>query len=149
VSSLLQTISKVPNVLAQAVIPVYCDYRSKPALLGSGFFLNVQGVHFFISVGHVLDEIKRRDLYFYSSPRIKRSLCGNLRLSKDDSLDVGVLKLSGEPTPPYYDVDKFAVNLSWLRPGLIPRNGKRFLIVGFPASQNKVNPQSVELRATL
>ena len=57
-----------------------------------------------------------------------------------DPIDIGVLKLTSEGLPPYPDVNKFAVDISYLQPQSLPRSGKHYMIVGFPSSRSQTNP---------
>ncbi len=64
---------------------------------------------------------------------------------KCDRLDVGVLKLDGPGLPPYPQVRKYPVPLTSLVANALPREGKQYLLVGFPASKSKLNPVSHEV----
>ena len=57
----------------------------------------------------------------------------------NDPVDVGVLKIEGGTEPPYPDVEKFAMDFSYLNTSSKKRTGRRYAVVGFPASRSKVN----------
>jgi hypothetical protein len=40
-----------------------------------------------------------------------------------DLFDVGVMRFTGEAMPPYPDVDKFSMDISYLKPSHLPRSG--------------------------
>jgi hypothetical protein len=130
------------------------DNRGRPSSHGSGFFVKNGERHFLVSAGHVLETLKNRPLYYYVSPGTTRKLSGRLLLNpwkgdrENDPIDLGVLRLSDEELPPYPEVDKFAMDISCLRPALIPRSGTNYAIVGFPASRSKVNPRARVVTAT-
>jgi hypothetical protein len=150
-----EIIDEAAAVLAKFVVPVYeSDSRLRPSLLGSGFFVRAGERHFLISAGHVLETLKARQLFYYVSPGITRKLSGRLLLNswqgdrENDPIDVGVLWLSDEELPPYPEIDKFAIDVSYLRPALLPRSGRNYIIVGFPASRSEVNPVAREVAVT-
>lgn len=62
-------------------------------------------------------------------------------------IDVGVLKLTEEPTPPYPAVKKFAMDITYLKPAYHPRSGKNYAIIGFPATKNRVRVVEREVLA--
>lgn len=64
---------------------------------------------------------------------------------ESDRLDVGVYKLEGPALPPYPTIQKYSLPISALLPNALPREGKQFLLVGFPASKSRANPVSREL----
>ena len=153
--TLPEIIDEAAALLTKFVVPLYeSDSRLRPASHGSGFFVRAGERHFLISAGHVLETLKIRPLFYYVTPCITRKLSGRLLLNpwqgdrKNDPIDVGVLRLSDEELPPYPEVDKFAIDVSYLRPGLLPRSGRNYMIVGFPASRSEVNPVAREVAAT-
>jgi hypothetical protein len=93
------------------------------------------------------------DLFFYIEPQTKRKLSGSLRLTKipkgktrkDDRFDVGVLKLEGSGLPPYPRVEKYPLAIGALLPNALPREGKQYLLVGFPESKSRANPVEHEI----
>lgn len=153
--TLPEIIDEATALLVKFVVPLYeSDIRGRPSSHGSGFFVKAGEHHFLVSAGHVLETLKTRPLFYYVSPGITRKLSGRLLLNpwqgdrEDDPIDVGVLKLSNEELPPYPEVDKYAMDVSYLRPALLPRSGRNYMIVGFPASRSKVNPVAQEVAAT-
>ena len=136
------------NLLTKLVVPLYYDHRGRPTLHGTAFFVRSGASHFLVSAAHVLEVLRDRPLYFYITPDVTRKLTGKLLLTPPlgnrdgDLLDVGVLKLTDEGNPPYQAVEKFAMDASYLKPALVPRSEKQFVIVGFPASQKLANPRN-------
>jgi hypothetical protein len=57
-----------------------------------------------------------------------------------DLSDVGVVKIVRGMLPPFPAVQKFAMDFEYLSERQIPRSGKHYAIVGFPASRSSVNP---------
>ena len=133
-------------LLHKFVVPLYgSDRRGRPAQVGSGFFVKFQSKCFLVSAAHVLRELPEMDLFYYIKPNVTRKVVGQRILGRVpeghiDQLDVGGVLLSRESLPPYPAVDKFAVDTSYLRPQYLPRTGKQYVIVGFPASRSKLNP---------
>lgn len=153
--TLPEIIDEAAVLLAKFVVPLYeSDSRLRPSSHGSGFFVRAGERHFLISAGHVLETLRTRPLFYYVSPSSIRKLSGRLLLNpwqgdrKSDPIDVGVLRLSDEEVPPYPEVNKFAIDVSYLRPGFLPRSGRNYMIVGFPASRSQVNPVAREVAAT-
>jgi hypothetical protein len=153
--TLPEIIDEAAALFAKFVVPLYeSDTRLRPSLHGTGFFVRTGERHFLVSAGHVLETLKTRPLFYYVSPGITRKLSGQLLLNpwqgdrENDPIDVGVLRLSDEELPPYPEVNKFAMDISYLRPGLLPRSGRNYMIVGFPASQSEVSPMAREVAAT-
>jgi hypothetical protein len=92
-----------------------------------------------------LDEARQKRVFFYATRDKIRTLTGKVLTTGDpdkrdnDLLDVGVMKLTGEAAPPYPDVEKFPMPGSYLKPAYLPRSGKHYVIVGFPASKSVVD----------
>ena len=128
---LAEVIDEAAAVLAKFVVPIYVnDSKSRPSSCGTGFFVSVGERHFLVSAGHVLETLKTRPMFYYVAPDITRNLSGRLLLSRwqgdreSDPVDVGVLRLSNKGLPPYPEVNKFAIDVSYLRPGFLPRSGR-------------------------
>jgi hypothetical protein len=138
-------IAEVVEDLSAFSIPLYQqDYNGRPSLHGTGFFVTVGQDDFLVSAAHVFDRATNR-LFFYSSPDTPRYLSGHRIRSGSPgsrdrkSIDIGVLKLTGDPMPPYPAVRKFAMDVSNLKPSYQPRSGKDYVMIGFPATKNCFN----------
>ena len=143
------------ELLAKFCVPLYqYDRRRRPRLNGTGFFVRSGKHDFLVSAAHVLDTAKSNGLFFYADARTLRHLSGKLLRTKgeddrnQDLIDVGVLLLSKDSVPPYPGVDKFPMDISYLRPLYRPRTGKEYVFVGFPGSKSKVNPVRREVLVT-
>ncbi len=139
-------IAKSIDVLSRYAVPLYFDdANNRPVLFGTGFFVRAEADHFLVSAAHVFDRAAASGLYFYNSPNTKCKISGTLcrtgspdkRL--EDRLDIGVVKLTSKVTPPFRDVDKFAVDISNLTPHYLPRAGRHYVIIGFPANKSEVD----------
>jgi hypothetical protein len=142
------------QLLTKLVVPIYeNDRRGRPSLHGSGFFVRHNDHHFLVSAAHVLESLRRTELFYYSGVRTLRTLSGRLLTNPwtgdrdNDPIDVGVLHLSGRGLPPYPEVEKFPMDISYLRPGY-RRAGRMHAIVGFPASKSSVNPAAREVEVS-
>jgi hypothetical protein len=148
-----ESIEKAIALLAKFSVPLYFKQNDHPVLYGTGFFVKDGSDFFLVSAAHVFDMAKNDGLFFYSSPGIIRHLSGTmLRTSGEadrnkDLIDIGVLKLSKGYTPPYPEVDKFAMDISYLRPGYRPRTGKNYVLIGFPATKSNLNRQNATITA--
>jgi len=149
----LEVIEEATNLLTKFVIPIYVEVRGRPIQIGTGFFVR-QGDHLcFASAGHVLEMLRDQELFIYISSHEIRKLSGKLFLTPfdanrdDDLLDVGVLRFSGEGKPPYADIEKFAMDISYLKTLPGPRSEKNYAIVGIPASKSRVNPAARQVAA--
>ena len=141
--SLKDVVAEAIETLTAFSVPLYVDDNGRPSLCGTGFFVTVDAHCFLVSAAHVLDDAMARGMYFYSSPRQERHLDGQLirfstpnnRLS--DVVDIGVVKLGEVGRPPFPDVQKFAMDVSYLTPHRLPRTGREYVIIGFPATKNR------------
>lgn len=145
-----QAITRIVNVLARHILPLFVETTGgKPKLVGSGFLISSGTNSYLVSAAHVFDELKvGHELFFYIEPHIKRKLSGSLRLTKlpegkdrkGDRLDVGVLKLEGLGLPPYPKIEKYPLAIGALMSNALPREGKQYLLIGFPESKSRANP---------
>ncbi len=137
------------DVFAEAIdllscfsIPLYIDERGRPSHVGTGFFVNSGANCFLVSAAHVFDIAAKSDMYFYSTPNQKRHLDGHMLRSKAplgrkrDVVDVGILRLGHAGRPPFPQVQKFAMDISYLKPSYVPRSGKGYVVIGFPCTKN-------------
>lgn len=122
--------------------------------MGSSFLVSSGERHYVVSAAHVFDELRAgHELFFYIEPRTKRKLSGSLRLTKtlpgkgreSDRFDVGVLMLNSPALPPYPIVQKYPLPITEFLPKAFPRDGKQFLLVGFPESKSRANPVARDL----
>ncbi len=154
-----EMVEKISTRLSRHIVPLFISGVGRiPQLCGSGFLVSVGSTSFLISAAHVFDELKKgRDLFFYMEPKTLRKLSasGQILVTKipdgktreQDDLDVGVFKFEGSGQPPYPAVEKEALSVDALLPGALPREGKTYLIVGFPASKTRFNPINPALKS--
>lgn len=150
-----QEIKKLSNILAHHILPLFTETdRGKPKLVGSSFLITSGTSSHLVSAAHVFDELKAgHELFFYIDQNTMRKLSGELRLTKlpdgktrnGDRLDVGALKLEGPALPPYPKVEKYPLVIGALMPNALPREGKQYLLVGFPESKSRTNPVARKL----
>jgi hypothetical protein len=154
-----QAITSLANVLARSILPLFAQVsRGKPKLVGSGFFVSSGTNLYLVPAAHVFDELKvDHELFFYIEPNTKRKLSGSLRLTKTpegnnrklDRLDISVLRLEGPGLPPYPEVDKYPLAVEALMPNALPRDGKQYLLIGFPESKSRANPIAREVASRM
>jgi hypothetical protein len=138
------TVRKLSALLSRHIVPLFSEdgYR-RPQPRGTGFLVSSASGSFLVSAAHVFD--CSRSLFFYVGPKTQRWLSGEARLTKkpdgksreSDRLDVGVLKLRSPGLPPYPQVDKYALPISDFMAGALPREGKVYLVLGFPGSKSQ------------
>lgn len=144
---LAMVLDEAADALSSWVIPIYQTVRDRPSAFGSGFFVTTGEDCFLVSAGHVLRSLETTRLFYFIEPRLERAITGTVRLARDDAIDVGVVKLTREALPPYPLVDKVAMPLANLTPNRVPRAGRHYLVLGFPASRNASNPVARETPA--
>jgi hypothetical protein len=146
--SLRRVIGEAVDLLTKFSVPLYVDDEyGRPDQFGTGFFVRARESHFLVSAAHVLDVARTKGVFFYATPTTLRALNGKVLTTghpdnrDDDALDVGVMKLTGDALPPYREVEKFAMDISYLTPNYLPRADKHYVIVGFPATKSVVDTQ--------
>ena len=148
-------IEEAIDILVKFSIPLYQNYNNLPRLLGTGFFVKSNNDYYLVSAAHVFDAGKQNELFFYVKPNLTRILSGELLRTKgednrlNDNLDIGVLKLSEGNLPPYPDVEKFAMDISYLKPHYLPRSGKNYAVIGYPATKSYVDNQNMGVAVSL
>ena len=154
-STLAEVIEEATQVLVKFSIPLYRKDRvGRPLQYGTGFFVRTQSATFLVSAAHILDYAKSHALFYYSEPGQLRNLSGQLIRSTGeedrakDLIDVAVLRLSGGSIPPYPKVEKYAMDMSYLRPRYRPRTGKSYIFIGFPATKSTVDSARREVTVT-
>ena len=152
--SLPQACAEAADVLLSLSIPLYQAIDERPWLCGTGFVVRAPSGYFLVTAAHVLDGAKENGVFFYSRPNIVRFVRGRSLRSSDssrrpeDPFDIGVVWLSDGVMPPYAEVNKLAVDTSWLKPCDLPRRGKNHLIIGFPQSKATISNASREVTVT-
>jgi hypothetical protein len=134
----------------QDVIRALCggEACAEEELHGTAFIVKAGSDSFLVSAAHVTDTAYDKGVYFFSSPSVRRHVSGKLLRTgpkenrSADLIDIGVVKLDGGAPPPYPDVNKFAMDLSYLRPGYRPRTGKSYALIGFPATKSRTDPHA-------
>lgn len=140
------TLESATELLLKFSIPLYVHgIQSRPELLGTGFFVRSGNDVFLVSAAHVLDTAKTQKVFLYYTPEAIRYLSGSMTRSRsrsnrdDDLVDVGVVRLSGGHLPPYPLADKYAMDISYLRPRHRPRTDKSYVFIGFPGTKCRVD----------
>lgn len=145
-----RAITRLITLLARNIVPLFRDVQGRPSLVGTGLLVSAGERSFLVSAAHVFDGLDAGgELYFYIGPRTRRRLSGRLRKTNNPPgdpryqkapLDVGVLLLTGPWLPPYPQVDKCCLSVTALMPSALPRQGKHYLVTGFPSSKSRPNP---------
>ncbi len=144
-----EVVSKMSALLAHHILPLFFDNEDgKSERCGSGFLVSSGTASYLISAAHVFDIVKDGlEPYFYIGPKTKRKLSGSARLTRvprrrgrqSDKLDVGVLRLDGPGLPPYPAAEKYPLPIEALRPSVLPRENKQYLLTGFPGTQTSLD----------
>ena len=152
-AKLWKLIDESASILAQFVVPLYrLDAKGRPSQIGSGFFIRVNSTFALISAAHVLRVLTHGPLFYYTTPTNLEQVVGKLILGRgaggaEDKIDVAAVFLENQRGPPYPDVQKYAVDMSYMRPNFVPREKKRYIIVGYPASGAHINPKKRTVQA--
>ena len=145
--SLSDLTAEALDLLTAFSIPLYIEVKRRPVLCGTGFFVNVASDCFLVSAAHVLDDAKTHRMYFHTSLRMQRQLDGTIVRSGSvatrltDRVDIGVVRLGRRGRPPYPEVHKFAMDVSYLSPSRLPRAGKTYSFNGYPETKNRFRPK--------
>ena len=149
------TIAQASELIGRFSIPLYFDDdQGRPVLFGTCFIVTSPKGNFLVSAAHVLDQALEAGLYFYSSPDKKCHVYGTLHRTSSrekrsqDLADIGVVKLHEDIRPPFPEVDKFAVDVSYLKPQHLPRAGRHYIINGFPEKKSKVDRDQMSVTVT-
>lgn len=144
-----EVISRMAVLLAHHILPLFRDDPTgKPRRCGSGFLVSAGTTSYLISAAHVFDAVKEgHEPYYYIGPKTKRTLSGSARLTRPpsgqsrryDKFDIGVLRLEGPALPPYPVVEKYPLPVNTLKPSALPREGKQYLLVGFPGTKTSLD----------
>jgi len=138
------------------IVPIFGDKDGAPRAVGTGFLVLLENKHLLITAAHVLDEItEHQDLYFYAATSMTRKVAGNVLLSKpppggtreDDVVDIGIVFLEGEGLPPYPEIGKEPMDITRLVAFSTPRAGKKYAVLGFPASKSEVTRPQKSVRS--
>lgn len=154
-----ETVSKMSTLLSRHIVPLFFDDpSSRPERCGSGFLVSAGTTSYLVSAAHVFDSVKDgREPFFYIGPKTKRKLSGSARITRapngqhrrNDHLDIGVLRLEGPSLPPYPDVEKYQLPIGALKAAALPREGKQYLLVGFPGTQTRIDLAKREVTTKL
>ncbi len=151
---LIEAIDSSIELLTNFSIPLYLNERGRPTPFGTGFFVKHNDDIYLVTAAHVLDKAKSHELYYYTSPSDIRYLSGSMVRSKNngdrrnDHIDVGVVKMNGGILPPYPDVNKHPIDITYLTPSHLPRSGKHYSFTGFPATKSKVSNFNKSIKVT-
>jgi hypothetical protein len=150
-------VEEISTQLSRFIVPLFIDGGGKkPMLCGTGLLVSASTSSFLISAAHVFDELKDgNEIFFYIEPKTKLKPSGRILLTKipegksrkQDILDIGVLKFEGPHQPPYPAVDKYTMSVDAFLSNALPREGKTYLLVGFPGSKSPVNPIKREVKS--
>lgn len=144
---LREVIAETLELLVNLSVPLYyTDDYGRPTQFGTGFFVRGRSAHYLVTAAHVLDTAYEREVFYYVAPNKIRKLTGETTRSgdspshRDDALvDIGVVRLTGDGLPPYPEVSKFAMEPNYLCPRYLPRSGRSYAVLGFPATKSKVS----------
>lgn len=136
--------------VSRYIVPIFIDIDGAPVSVGTGLLLNTEFDEVLVTAAHVLDGFREgRTYYIYVAPAVKRAISGKVLFSKlppsrfrdHDLVDTAVVILEGsaEELPPFVAVGKESLRISSVVPQGVPRNGKRYAFLGFPASKSDTN----------
>ncbi|MEM7764068.1 MAG: hypothetical protein AAF290_08285 [Pseudomonadota bacterium] len=142
-----RTIAEATNLLCRFVIPLYAGVKSRPILVGSGFFVEYQGKTALVSARHVLEQFSSSNpILVYRKVNQVVAIDGLRYLSNSSSVDLGFV-LTKTIALPWPDVDKLAYPLKYLHASRAPRQNKRYLIAGYPETKNRAKLNITNIQA--
>lgn len=144
---LRELLAEALELLVNFSVPLYyTDDYGRPTQFGTGFFVRGRSAHYLVTAAHVLDTAHEREVFYYVTPNKIRKLTGKATRSgksplqrENDLVDIGVVQLAGDSLPPYPEASKFAMEPDYLRPRYLPRAGRSYVVLGFPATKSKVS----------
>jgi hypothetical protein len=155
--ALLARLSAAQDLFRRHVVGVYMDNeRGRPEAHGSALVVSAGRDVFLVSAAHVFDPLgARQGMYIHSTPATKRWLQGELKRTpiphgktrEDDSIDIGVFRLSDVSLPPYPEANCYPLPIEMLLHSALPREGKHYLALGYPWRRTKVNTQRKDVTA--
>ena len=151
-TELADVITRAVEMLARFTVPLFINH-DRPVHVGTGFFVTVGSDCFLVSAAHVLDVGADSTMYFYIAPHETRRLDGRMIRRKaqhraSDVIDVGVVRLGAAARPPFPAVDKYAMDISYLKPNYRPREGKEYVIVGYPNRKVRLRVHEKNVQVT-
>ncbi len=151
-----QAIVDYANVLLRHVVPLF-NVRPgrRPVLIGTSLLVEKAGTHYFVSARHVMDHAHDQGgLSYYVERGTLHRLYGSILHTQphsnppsNDRYDVAVVKLASDARPPGISIRKVPLAFASLRAFQLPRQGKHYLVTGFPQSRSRANPHSRQLRS--
>lgn len=141
--------------VADSAIPVYRQVKKgTPEVIGSAVLLHICGRRFLCTAAHVLDARDGRNVYLphgdtlqvFGAPVHITQIPASGRRD-DDKLDFAVVELEGE------NADRFSsrrfITLPEIDQNEVPRQGRTYTFVGYPASRNKPRRGTTDVREHL
>lgn len=83
-SGLAASIEEIFETLVKLSIPLYVDFDGAPALIGTGFFVKLDGSVLLMSAAHVLEQARVTEVYYCCKPNQKRYVMGSLTVNRHD-----------------------------------------------------------------
>ena len=136
------------TILAKCVVPLYRNNeRMRPIHIGTGLLVGRDENLFLVSAAHVLRECESSELFFYADTTTVMGVTGKIKITPSssvqgqntDRLDVGVVKLADLDPNRYPLVINTPLPATGLLGTALPRDGKRYLLVGVPATKSRLN----------
>lgn len=143
-------ISSALELLEKAVIPLFEDFKGKPAVVGTGLLVRYRSHVFLLSAAHVLLQLRHKNIYYFSESGAIKHITGKITTNsyigdrRKDNVDIGVVRLENDPLI-YPSVNKYAINSSIFRFGEIASPTARYALIGYPASKLKVLMHPVQI----
>ncbi len=141
--------AKAIQLVAKFVVPLYVMRRNMPVLIGSGFFIAINGKTILISAAHVLNLLSDTSpLFTFEKPDQLIQIGGKRYLSDPNELDLGFIVTSNVSLP-WPEVEISPCGFDYLCAERTPRAGKHFVITGYPETKNRVDPSNRTIKAEI
>ena len=152
-------VTELANILSRCLVPLFTGSpKGKPQFIGTSFLVSSSAHHYLVSAAHVFDHgTDGSELWYYIEPMLTQKLWGKLHRTtlsdagtrKNDRFDVGVLEITGGLLPPYPKVGRYPMPLNCLQSNVTPREGKQYLVFGFPGTKHRLDPINKEVTSEL
>jgi hypothetical protein len=143
------------QVLGRCVVPIFrVDQNENQQAHGTGILVATSERTYLVSAAHVFDPMAAGEkLFIYVGRRERLFLSGELlrtlvpagKSRLEDRVDIGVLEMDPSTSPPYAAINKTALPIDAVAPGATRRQGKQYLVTGFPASKSVPHHVSREI----
>ena len=155
-SEAFATAAKWGELLLRHIVPI-CerDMRGHTQGHGTGLLVSHRTRNFLVTASHVLKPLEEQRRLFYPCDRkTERNIGGRILRTINNpipghayDLDIAVVLLEGDGQPPYPELNTFCLPMDSLQSNALPRHGKSYFAVGYPATKTFTHVKNQEVEA--